>query len=35
MKRALISAALLLAAAAFIFLAVGSGNGSAAGTYKI
>jgi virulence factor Mce-like protein len=35
MKRVLISGALLLAAAAFIFLAAGSGNGSAAGTYKI
>src|ERR1700749_3631150 len=35
MKRVLISGALLLAAAAFVFLATGSSNGSAQGTYKI
>src|SRR6201992_15781 len=35
MKRVLISGALLLAAAAFVFLATGSSNGSAQGTYKV
>ena len=35
MRRALISGALLLAAAAFIFLATGASKGTAQGTYKI
>ena len=35
MKRVLISGALLLAAAAFVFLATGASKGSAQGTYKI
>jgi ABC-type transporter Mla subunit MlaD len=35
MKRVLISGALLLAAAAFVFLATGASKGTAQGTYKI
>ena len=35
MKRILLSAVVLIAAGAFIFVVIGASNGSAAGTYKI